>query len=172
MLKSLAVAAVCLTQADATKDIVELAQSVPDLSTLVTAVVAGKLVKTLESAGPWTVFAPTNEAFAALPNTTLATILDPYNIKVLDALLTYHVLPEAVFSKDLKAYQTVKTVQGGELIVLNEGPKFITVNSATVTLADNAASNGVVHIIDGVLIPDGVLPDGKDKRTRARARRN
>jgi transforming growth factor-beta-induced protein len=135
-----------------TKNIVELAQSVPDLSTLVTAVVAGKLVDTLESAGPFTVFAPTNEAFAKVPNATLAYLLDPKHIKELDSVLTYHVLPEAVQSKDLKREQDVKTVQGDEVrIVVNDGKVYV--NYARVTAADNEATNGVVHIIDGVLIP-------------------
>merc|ERR1719428_2121989 len=113
MLRSLTFAAVCLANADAsappTQNIVELAASVPDLSTLVTAVKAGKLVDTLESAGPFTVFAPTNEAFGKLDNSTLAYLLDPSHIKELDSVLTYHVLPEAVQSKDLKPFQDVKT---------------------------------------------------------------
>ena len=158
-LTSTLAAAVCLTAATAapTKNIVELAQSVPDLSTLVTAVVAGKLVTTLEAAGPFTVFAPTNEAFAALPNATLAHLLEPANIAELDSVLTYHVLPEAVQSKDLKPFQQVTTVQGASLAIVASGTK-IFVNNAQVTAADNEASNGVVHIIDAVLIPPSPAP--------------
>ena len=138
--------------APASKNIVQLAASVPDLSTLVTAVTAGKLVTTLESAGPFTVFAPTNEAFGKVPAATLAHLLEPANIKELDAVLTYHVLAGAVRSKDLKPFQDVKTVQGDSLrIVVNAGKVYV--NNADVTAADNEASNGVVHIISEVLIP-------------------
>jgi transforming growth factor-beta-induced protein len=161
-LASTLAAAVCLTAATAapTKNIVELAVSVPDLSTLVTAVTAGKLVDTLSSAGPFTVFAPTNEAFAKVPNATLAHLLDPANIKELDSVLTYHVLPEAVQSKDLKPFQSVKTVEGSELYIIVDA-KGVYVGadihskegSGHVTAADNEATNGVVHIIDGVLLP-------------------
>jgi len=134
------------------RNIVQLAASVPDLSTLVTAVTAGKLVTTLESAGPFTVFAPTNEAFGKVPAATLAHLLEPANIKELDAVLTYHVLAGAVRSKDLKPFQDVKTVQGDSLrIVVNAGKVYV--NNADVTAADNEASNGVVHIISEVLIP-------------------
>merc|ERR1719263_1096409 len=93
-------------------NIVKLAESVKDLSTLVAAVVAGDLANTLSSPGPFTVFAPTNEAFAALPAGTLAKLMKPESKKELVAILTYHVLPERVLSTDLKASQTVKTVEG------------------------------------------------------------
>jgi uncharacterized surface protein with fasciclin (FAS1) repeats len=140
-------------------NIVQLAQSVPDLSTLVTALVAGKLTGALSGAGPFTVFAPTNEAFAKVPASTLAHLLDPANIKELDAVLEYHVIAgAAVFAKDLKPTQEVKTLEGDELkIVVNAGR--VTVNGAAVTAADNAATNGVVHIIDGVLsLPASTQP--------------
>merc|ERR1711865_830741 len=135
------------------KNIVQLAQSVPDLSTLVTALVDGKLTDALSGTGPFTVFAPTNEAFAKIPAATLIRLLDPANIKELDALLEYHVIAgAAIFAKDLKPTQEVKTLEGEKLkIVVNAGR--VTVNKNTVTAADNAASNGVVHIIDGVLLP-------------------
>jgi uncharacterized surface protein with fasciclin (FAS1) repeats len=136
-----------------TKNIVQLAQSVPDLSTLVTALTAGELTTTLSGKGPFTVFAPTNEAFAKLPAATLAHLLDPKNIRELQAVLEYHVISgAAVFAKDLKTFQMVKTVEGDEVKIVKAGSRVI-VNKATVTAADNAASNGVVHIIDGVLIP-------------------
>jgi len=134
------------------KNIVQLAQSVPDLSTLVSALVAGQLTTTLSSKGPFTVFAPTNEGFNKLPPATLVHLLDPANIKELQAVLEYHVLSGAVFSKDLKTFQMVKTVEGAELKIEKTGSRVV-VQNATVTKADNAASNGVVHIIDGVLIP-------------------
>merc|ERR1712115_321787 len=98
--------------ADELPNIVELAQSVDDLSTLVAAVVAGDLVETLSSPGPFTVFAPTNEAFAGLPEGTLDSLLRPENKDQLVDILTYHVLPAQVLSTDLKPKQVVKTVEG------------------------------------------------------------
>jgi hypothetical protein len=139
------------------KNIVDLAIATPDLSTLVTALKAGKLVDTLSGTGPFTVFAPTNEAFAKLPAATLAHLLDPKNIKELDDVLTYHVIGgAAIYSKDLKPFQKVKTVEGNDLKIVSAGR--VIVNNATVTSADNAASNGVVHIIDSVLIPPAAPP--------------
>jgi transforming growth factor-beta-induced protein len=140
-------------------NIVELAESVKDLSTLVSAVVAGDLVDTLSSPGPFTVFAPTNEAFAALPAGTLDSLMKPENKAELADILTYHVLPVQAFAKDLEAFQAVKTVEGKSLHiqkwggVVKVGPSLESKDLRTVTGADNAASNGVAHIIDGVLIP-------------------
>merc|ERR1711907_598878 len=96
-------------------NIVELAQSVDDLSTLVTAVVAADLAETLSSPGPFTVFAPTNEGFAALPEGTVDTLLQPENKAQLADILTYHVLPAQVLSTDLKPSQSVETVEGKKL---------------------------------------------------------
>merc|ERR1711920_369462 len=144
--------------ADELPNIVELAQSVDDLSTLVAAVVAGDLVETLSSPGPFTVFAPTNEAFAALPAGTLDTLLKPENKGQLVDILTYHVLPAKVLSTDLKPKQVVKTVEGKELLVtIYKGNVYA--NKAKVVGADNMASNGVAHIIDGVLLPPNKLAD-------------
>jgi len=99
------------------KNIVELAAATPELSTLVTAVKAGKLVGALSGAGPFTVFAPTNEAFAKLPKSALDHLLDPKNIKELDALLEYHVISGAAVHKaDLKSHQKVKTLEGQDHI--------------------------------------------------------
>merc|ERR1712045_520348 len=98
-------------------NIVELAQSVDDLSTLVAAVVAGDLVETLSSPGPFTVFAPTNEGFGALPAGTVDTLLKPENKAQLVDILTYHVLPAQVLSTDLKPKQEVTTVEGKKLLV-------------------------------------------------------
>merc|ERR1711874_385798 len=103
--------------ADSKPNIVELAQSVDDLSTLVAAVVAGDLAETLSSPGPFTVFAPTNEAFGALPEGTLDSLLKPENKDQLVDILTYHVLPAQVLSTDLKPKQIVTTVEGKELLV-------------------------------------------------------
>merc|ERR1712157_640944 len=133
-------------------NIVELAQSVDDLSTLVAAVVAGDLVETLSSPGPFTVFAPTNEAFGALPAGTLDSLLKPENKDQLVDILTYHVLPAQVLSTDLNFFQAVKTVEGKEVLVsIYKGDVYA--NKAKVVGADNLASNGVAHIIDGVLLP-------------------
>merc|ERR1711998_451415 len=143
--------------AEAEKNIVELAQSVDDLSTLVAAVVAGDLVETLSSPGPFTVFAPTNEAFGALPEGTLDTLLKPENKDQLVDILTYHVLPAQVLSTVLKFFQSVTTVEGKNLHVIKRssgvhvGPDLH--NLRKVTGADNLASNGVAHIIDGVMLP-------------------
>merc|ERR1712178_217020 len=140
-------------------NIVKLAESVKDLSTLVAAVVAGDLADTLSSPGPFTVFAPTNESFAALPAGTLTKLMKPENKKELVDILTYHVLPEEVLSKQLKPFQAVKTVEGKLLHVqewggkVHVGPSLESKDLKNVVKADNVASNGVVHIIDGVLIP-------------------
>merc|ERR1712160_207581 len=143
--------------AAATLNIVELAQSVDSLSTLVAAVVAGDLVTTLTSAGPFTVFAPTNDAFGALPAGTLDTLLKPENKATLVDILTFHVLPVQVLSTDLKYFQKVQTVEGKNVHVYRtrkgvfvspDGKDF-----KTVVGADNLATNGVAHIIDGVLLP-------------------
>jgi transforming growth factor-beta-induced protein len=156
---STAIGATSPTPASATKNIVQLAESVDDLSTLVAAVVAGDLADTLSSPGPFTVFAPTNEAFAALPASVLAKLMKPENKKELIDILTYHVLPEKVLSTDLKASQVVKTVEGKPLHVTKSG-NHVRVGASlkskdlrNVIKADNVASNGVVHIIDGVLLP-------------------
>jgi len=150
-------------QAPANKNIVELAESVADLSTLVAAVVAGDLADTLSSPGPFTVFAPTNEAFAALPAGTLEQLMKPESKKELVDILTFHVLPEKVLSSELKPFQAFKTVEGKPLHVtkwgghVRVGPSLESKDLKTVTSADNLASNGVVHIIDGVLLPPSSL---------------
>merc|ERR1712166_1380495 len=132
--------------------IVDLAVATPDLSTLVTALKAGKLVDTLSGAGPFTVFAPTNEAFAALPKATLASLLDPKDIKELQDVLTYHVASGSVFAKDITDNQMIKTVEGKDVTASLFAHR-VFINNAEVTAADIKASNGVVHIIDKVLIP-------------------
>merc|ERR1712086_377074 len=134
------------------KTIVDLAAATPDLPTLVTALKAGKLVDTLPGAGPFTVFAPTNEAFAKLPKALLQHLLDPKNIKELDDVLPYHVAAGSVHAKDLKNHEKIKTVEGKDVeAFLYKGKVYI--NDGQVTTADVDASNGVVHIIDHVLIP-------------------
>merc|ERR1711998_751704 len=142
-------------------NIVELAKSVDDLSTLVAAVVAADLADTLSSPGPFTVFAPTNEAFGALPAGTLDSLLKPENKAQLADILTFHVLPEQVLSTDLKQYQRVATVEGKHLDVI-KSHKGVFVGAdikslKQVTGADNLASNGVAHIIDGVMLPPAAI---------------
>lgn len=139
----------------AAKNIVQLAESVKDLSTLVVALKAGNLTSALSGKGPFTVFAPTNEAFAKLPAAELKRLLEPEHIKELDAVLEYHVIAgAAVHAKDLKPEQTVKSLQGENLFIEVMYDKNVYINrKAKVTTADVDASNGVVHIIDNVLIP-------------------
>merc|ERR1712195_471045 len=147
------VAALALAAPTPTKSIVQLAAGIPDLSTLVTALKAGDLVTALEGAGPFTVFAPTNEAFAALPPATLASLLEPKNLKELQSILEYHVISgAAVRAEDLKPSQNVKTLEGQELHI-NKISGSVTVQNAKVIQADVGATNGVVHVINGVLTP-------------------
>lgn len=138
-------------------NIVVLATNTSDLSTLVTAVKAVELVDTLQGQGPFTVFAPTNVAFNALPEGTLATLLKPENKEQLKAVLTYHVVSGQVLAQDLKDGQEITTVQGGKLKVKIADGKVYLIdakgNQVTVEKADVDASNGVVHIIGGVLLP-------------------
>jgi len=146
-------------------NIVELAQSVKDLSTLVAAVVAGDLVSTLSSPGPFTVFAPTNDAFASLPEGTLDTLLKPENKDQLVDILTFHVLPSQVLSTDLKYAQFVPTVEGKNVAIIKSADGVFVgpdpMSTTQVISADNLASNGVVHIINGVLIPPSLLSADK-----------
>ena len=133
------------------KDIVDTAVEAGSFNTLVAAVQAAGLVDTLKGEGPFTVFAPTDEAFAALPEGTVETLLKPENKDQLTAILTYHVVAGKVMSTDLSDDMTAATVQGGEITIdLDNG---VMVNTATVTTADIETSNGVIHVIDTVLIP-------------------
>merc|ERR1712100_271558 len=133
-------------------NIVELAQSVDDLSTLVTAVVAADLADTLSSPGPFTVFAPTNDAFGALPAGTVDTLLKPENKAQLVDVLMFHIVPAKILSTDLKASQNVQTIEGKSLdVIMNDEGVFVGADKTSlkqVTAADNLASNGVAHIID------------------------
>lgn len=133
-------------------NIVEVAASNDQFSTLVAAVEAAGLVDTLSGPGPFTVFAPTNAAFAALPTGTVDNLLLPENQDQLIAVLTYHVVPGAVTSDQLAGQRlNVATVQGGTVHI--DGTHGVRVNQATVTTPDILASNGVVHVIDQVLLP-------------------
>ena len=134
------------------KNIVENAIGSADHTTLVAAVKAAGLVETLSGPGPFTVFAPTNEAFAKLPAGAVDGLLKPESKAKLTGVLTYHVVAGALKAADLKDGQKLKTVQGEELTVSVKGGK-VMINGANVTIADAVSSNGVTHVIDAVLMP-------------------
>ncbi|MDF1585526.1 fasciclin domain-containing protein [Marinimicrococcus flavescens] len=135
-------------------DIVDTAREAGSFTTLVAAIEAAGLAETLKGEGPFTVFAPTDEAFAALPEGTVDDLLEPENKDKLTGLLTYHVLPGKTMSSDLAGKSTeVETVQGGMLAIDATGDT-VMADDATVTQADVEADNGVIHVIDGVLMPD------------------
>ncbi|WP_170426678.1 fasciclin domain-containing protein [Ruegeria arenilitoris] len=134
------------------KDIVDTAVGAGSFETLVAAVQAAELVDTLKGEGPFTVFAPTDEAFAALPEGTVETLLKPENKDQLVAVLTYHVVPGKVMSGDLSDDMKAATVQGGEITIdLDNG---VMINDANVVQADIETSNGVIHVIDKVILPE------------------
>ncbi|WP_120635336.1 fasciclin domain-containing protein [Ruegeria sp. EL01] len=134
-------------------DIVDTAVSAGSFNTLVAAVQAAGLVDTLKGSGPFTVFAPTDEAFAALPEGTVETLLLPENKDQLVEILTYHVVPAKVMSGDIAGKRAkVLTVQGDRLSV--NARNGVKVNGAEVIQADIETSNGVIHVIDAVIIPD------------------
>ncbi len=133
------------------KDIVDTAVGAGNFTTLVAAVEAAGLVETLKGEGPFTVFAPTDAAFAALPAGTLEELLKPENKDKLIAILTYHVVSGKVMSTDLSEGLKAATVQGGEVTITLEGGA--KVNGAVISTADIEASNGVIHVIDTVILP-------------------
>lgn len=146
------------------KDIVDTAVATDSLSTLVTAVKAADLVATLKSAGPFTVFAPTNDAFGKVPQATLSSLLKPENKQALTGVLTYHVVAGKLDSKavakaikDGKGKAVLTTVQGGKLTAMLEGKNVVLMdengNKSTVVMVDVKTSNGVVHVIDTVVLP-------------------
>ncbi len=148
----------------AKSDIVDVAMSSPDHKTLVEAVKAAGLVETLKGRGPFTVFAPVDSAFGALPQGTVENLLEPENKEKLKAVLTYHVVAGKYTAKDVlnlirknKGKATIKTVQGGSLTLATEGSDVIITdeqgNTAKVTKANLMASNGVIHVIDKVVLP-------------------
>ena len=133
------------------KDIVDTAVAAGTFNTLAAALGAAGLVDTLKGDGPFTVFAPTDDAFAALPEGTVETLLKPENKDQLTAILTYHVVAGKVMSTDLSDGMMAATVEGSEIKVdLSGGVK---INDATVTAADIEASNGVIHVIGKVIMP-------------------
>jgi uncharacterized surface protein with fasciclin (FAS1) repeats len=134
-------------------DIVDTAVEAGSFQTLVAALEAAGLVDTLKGEGPFTVFAPTDEAFAALPEGTVESLLEPENRDQLVAILTYHVVPGAVRSGDLAGQELdVETVQG-ETVAIDATGGAVMVNDATVVQADIEADNGVIHVIDTVIMP-------------------
>ncbi|MCD1617483.1 fasciclin domain-containing protein [Salipiger marinus] len=138
--------------AQSDSDIVETAQAAGSFSTLLAAAEAAGLVDTLKGDGPFTVFAPTDEAFAALPEGTVDTLLQPENKDQLTSILTYHVVPGKVMSTDLTNGMEAETVQGSMVTIMTEGG--VTVDGANVVTADVEASNGVIHVIDAVIMPE------------------
>ncbi|WP_146393021.1 fasciclin domain-containing protein [Allorhodopirellula solitaria] len=136
----------------ADQDIVATAAGSENFSTLVAAVKAAGLVETLQGDGPFTVFAPTNAAFAELPEGTIANLLKPENKDKLVSILTYHVVPGKVFAADAAKLSSAKTVNGGELSVKASDGK-VMIDDATVTATDIMTTNGVIHVIDSVLMP-------------------
>jgi uncharacterized surface protein with fasciclin (FAS1) repeats len=154
------VAAVCLLplsaalaeDTGAAKDIVDTAVSASNFKTLAAALKAADLIETLKGDGPFTVFAPTDAAFAKLPEGTVADLLKPENKAKLVAVLTYHVVPGKVMAADVVKLTSAKTVQGGEVTIKVDGDK-VTVGGANVVKTDIACKNGVIHVIDAVILP-------------------
>ena len=141
-----------VVRAEDKKDIVDTAIGAGSFKTLVAAVKAAGLVETLKGKGPFTVFAPTDEAFAKLPAGTVESLLKPENKAKLVAILTYHVVPGKVMAKDVVKLNEAKTVQGTSVkIMVKEGK--VSVDAAQVVTTDIETSNGVIHVIDSVIMP-------------------
>lgn len=136
----------------AKKDIVDTAVAAGNFKTLAAALQAAGLVDTLKGPGPFTVFAPTDEAFAKLPAGTVDDLLKPENHDKLVAILTYHVVLGKVMAKDVVKLHEAKTVNGKELKIMTEGGK-VMVDNANVVKTDIACSNGVIHVVDSVILP-------------------
>ncbi|MFA0349014.1 fasciclin domain-containing protein [Vibrio sp. 10N.222.55.C6] len=134
------------------KDIVDVAAENGSFNTLVAAVKAAGLVETLKGDGPFTVFAPTDEAFAALPEGTVDMLLKPEHKDKLIAVLTYHVVPGKIMASEVMKLDSAVTVQG-EAVMVGIDHGNVMVNKAQVVMADVEASNGVIHVIDAVLLP-------------------
>jgi uncharacterized surface protein with fasciclin (FAS1) repeats len=131
------------------KNIIETASANPDFSTLVTAIKAAGLIETLSGTGPFTVFAPTNAAFSEIPESTLKTLLA--DKPKLTSVLSYHVVPGKIMAADIAGMKDAKTVEGSKLTIdTKEG---VMIDEATVTTPDIECSNGVIHVIDTVLMP-------------------
>ena len=144
-----------LGAAIADKDIVDTAVAAGSFKTLAKALQAAGLVETLKGAGPFTVFAPTDEAFAKLPASTLQDLLKPENKTKLQRILTYHVVPGRVLASDVAKLHSPKAVSGDTIHVEAKGGA-VKVDEANVIKTDIEASNGVIHVIDAVILPDGM----------------
>jgi uncharacterized surface protein with fasciclin (FAS1) repeats len=138
-----------------TRDVVDTAIAAGSFKTLAKALDAAGLVSTLKGAGPFTVFAPTDDAFAKLPDGTLETLLKPENKEKLRRILTYHVVAGRVMASDVAKLQSAKAVSGDTITVKVEDGG-VHVDNATVTSADVLSSNGVIHVIDSVILPKGL----------------
>jgi uncharacterized surface protein with fasciclin (FAS1) repeats len=138
---------------DNEKDIVETAIAAGSFETLVAAVQAAGLVEVLQGEGPFTVFAPTDEAFAKLPAGTVETLLKPENREQLTAILTYHVVPGRLMAEDVLKMETLRTVQGQKIDVSLKYEKAY-VGNARIIKTDIETSNGVIHVIDTVILPE------------------
>jgi uncharacterized surface protein with fasciclin (FAS1) repeats len=135
-----------------TKDIVDTAVAAGSFKTLAKALQAADLVTTLKGSGPFTVFAPTDEAFAALPPGTLEHLLEPENKAKLQRILTHHVVPGKVMASDVVKLQSAETISG-DMLKIGTQNGGVTVGNANVVKTDIAASNGVIHVIDAVILP-------------------
>ena len=160
MLVTLVAAVPCLADCGTCdKTIVEVAVGSDDFETLVAAVKAADLVETLSGKGPFTVFAPTDDAFEKLPKGTLEELVKPENKAKLTAILTYHVVAGKVMAADVVKLQSAKTVQGQKVSIRVKDGK-VMVNKANVVKTDIACKNGVIHVIDAVILP----PEKKEKK--------
>jgi uncharacterized surface protein with fasciclin (FAS1) repeats len=135
------------------QDIVDTAVAAGQFNTLAAALDAADLIQTLKGDGPFTVFAPTDEAFAKLPEGTVASLLEPQNRDQLVAILTYHVVPGKVMAKDVVNLSKATTVNGSDISISVMDGK-VRINDATVVAADVATSNGVIHVVDTVILPN------------------
>ena len=144
------------------QNIVETAVAAGSFKTLVAAVQAAGLADTLSAPGPYTVFAPTDEAFAKLPAGTVESLLKPENREKLRAILTYHVVPGNVMAKDVASLNKAKTVNGQSVKIKVDGAN-VMVDNANVVKTDIAASNGVIHVIDTVILPQDRSTKGGKK---------
>lgn len=139
--------------ADKEMDIVDTAVAAGSFETLAAALTAADLVETLKGDGPFTVFAPTDEAFAKLPAGTVESLLKPENLDQLTAILTYHVVPGSVTAEQVVGMSEAATVNGQSVSISVDGTT-VSIDEATVTTADIMASNGIIHVIDTVILPE------------------
>ena len=145
--------AITATVTASENDIVDTAIGAGDFETLTAALQAAGLVETLKGEGPFTVFAPTDEAFSRLPAGTVESLLKPENIDQLRAILTFHVVPGAVTAEQVVYLSEARTVNGQSVDISVDGPT-VMIDKANVVVADIMASNGIIHVIDSVILPE------------------